>query len=101
MKLTCLPDEGYRVAQITGAELTDNGDHTYTFVMGDSPVELKVLFLRQNNPFLDVNETHFYHDSVLWAVENGITNGVDATHFGPAAGCNRAQVVTFLYRAYN
>ena len=99
VKLTCLPDEGYRVAQITGAELTDNGDHTYTFVMGDSPVELKVLFLRQNNPFLDVNETHFYHDSVLWAVENGITNGVDATHFGSMGVCNRAQVVTFLWRA--
>ena len=99
VKLTCLPDEGYRVAQITGAELTDKGDHTYTFVMGDSPVELKVLFLRQNNPFLDVNETHFYHDSVLWAVENGITNGVDATHFGSMGVCNRAQVVTFLWRA--
>ena len=37
----------------------------------------------------------------VWAVECGITNGVDATHFGPTAGCNRAQVVTFLYRAYN
>jgi hypothetical protein len=34
-------------------------------------------------------------------VENNITNGVDATHFGPTANCNRAQVVTFLYRAYN
>ena len=37
----------------------------------------------------------------LWAVENNITNGVDATHFGPASPCNRAQVVTFLYRTYN
>ena len=45
--------------------------------------------------------TDFFYKAVLWAVENGITNGVDATHFGPAASCNRAQVVTFLYRAYN
>ena len=97
--LTCVPDEGYRVARITGAELTDNGDDTYTFVMDAAPVELSVLFLRENNPFLDVNETHFYHDPVLWAVENGITNGVDATHFGPMGVCNRAQVVTFLWRA--
>ena len=97
--LTCLPDEGYRVARITGAELTDNGDNTYTFVMGSSPVELSVLFLRENNPFLDVNETQFFHDSVLWAVENGITSGVDETHFGPAVACNRAQVVTFLWNA--
>ena len=97
--LTCQPDEGYRVARITGAELTDNGDNTYSFVMDNAPVELKVLFLRNENPFLDVNETQFYHESVLWAVENGITNGVDAEHFGPMGVCNRAQVVTFLWRA--
>ena len=97
--LTCVPDEGYRVAQITGAELTDNGDNTYSFVMDNAPVELRVLFLRENNPFLDVNETHFFHDSVIWAVENSITNGVDDTHFGPMGACNRAQVVTFLWRA--
>jgi len=54
-----------------------------------------------NNPFVDVKPTDFFYKAVLWAVENGITNGVDATHFGPTAGCNRAQVVTFLYRAYN
>ena len=51
------------------------------------------------NPFEDVKESDFYYDAVLWAVEKGITNGVDATHFGPFISCNRAQVVTFLYRA--
>ena len=54
-----------------------------------------------NNPFVDVKTTDFFYKPVLWAVEKGITNGVDATHFGPATDCNRAQVVTFLYRAYN
>ena len=54
-----------------------------------------------NNPFVDVKTTDFFYKPVLWAVENGITNGVDTTHFGPATDCNRAQVVTFLYRAYN
>ena len=98
--LTCTPDEGYRVARIGGLEaLTDNGGGTYSFVMDIAPVELSVLFLRENNPFLDVNESHFYHDSVIWAVENGITNGVDELHFGPFGVCNRAQVVTFLWRA--
>ena len=99
VKLTCLPDAGYRVARITGAELTDTGNNTYTFVMDNAPVELKVLFLRENNPFLDVTELNYYHDSVLWAVENGITLGVDDTHFDPAGVCTRAQVVTFLWRA--
>ena len=97
--LTCTPEEGYRVASVSGAKVTDKGSNTYSFVMEDKAVQLKVLFLRENNPFLDVNETQFYHDSVLWAVEKGITNGVDAAHFGPMGVCNRAQVVTFLWRA--
>ena len=52
-----------------------------------------------NNPFVDVKESDFYYKAVLWAVEKGITNGIDATHFGPFTYCNRAQVVTFLHRA--
>ena len=51
------------------------------------------------NPFKDVNEGDFFYEAVLWAVENGITNGISATQFGPLVECNRAQVVTFLYRA--
>ena len=97
--LTCLPDEGYRVARITGAELTDHGDNTYTFLMDAAPVELTVLFLRENNPFLDVNELHYFHDSVVWAVENGITSGMSQEIFEPYGICTRSQVVTFLWRA--
>ena len=97
--LICLPDEGYRVAQITGAKVTNMGDGFYNFQVGTGPVALQVLFLRHENPFLDVNETHFYYDAVLWALNSGVTNGVDATHFGSMSVCNRAQVVTFLWRA--
>lgn len=53
------------------------------------------------NPFTDVPADSFYYYPVLWALENNITNGLSATEFGPTAACNRAQVVTFLYRAYN
>ena len=49
-------------------------------------------------PFVDVQDGDWYHDAVLWAVENGITNGVDDTHFAPGAAINRGQLVTFLYR---
>ena len=52
-----------------------------------------------NNPFVDVKESDFYYKAVLWAVEKGITNGLTADTFGPFALCNRAQVVTFLWRA--
>ena len=51
------------------------------------------------NPFVDVKESHFFYKAVLWAYENGITTGMDATHFNPYGKCSRAQVVTFLWRA--
>jgi hypothetical protein len=51
-------------------------------------------------PFTDVKEKDFYYKPMLWAVEKGITAGLSATTFGPDAVCNRAQIVTFLYRAF-
>ncbi len=51
------------------------------------------------NPFSDVKAGQYYYKAVLWAVQNGITKGVDNTHFGPDQGCTRGQVVTFLHRA--
>ncbi len=53
-----------------------------------------------SNPFTDVDSNRFYYEPVLWAVEQGITSGVDATHFRPERGCTRGQVVTFLWRAF-
>ena len=55
----------------------------------------------QGTPFTDVKETDFYYKAVLWAVENGITNGISAQIFDITGDCNRAQMVTFLYRLYN
>ena len=54
---------------------------------------------KTENPFTDVKETDFYYKAVLWAVEKNITNGLTADTFGPFALCNRAQVVTFLWRS--
>ena len=50
-------------------------------------------------PFTDVRPTASYRKAVLWAVENGITNGTTATTFSPNKTCTRGQVVTFLYHA--
>ena len=52
------------------------------------------------NGFTDVAADAFCADAVAWAVENGVTNGTSASTFSPNAGCTRAQIVTFLYRAY-
>ena len=50
------------------------------------------------NPFADVASGEYYYSAVLWAVEKGITQGTDASHFSPDATVDRAQSVTFLYR---
>ena len=51
-----------------------------------------------NNPFTDVSSDAYYFNAVLWAVDNGITNGTSATTFSPDASCTRAQMATFLWR---
>ena len=49
--------------------------------------------------FEDVPADAWYADAVAWAVENGVTAGMDETHFSPTGTCTRAQVVTFLWAA--
>ena len=53
----------------------------------------------EENPFTDVAPGSYYYDAVLWAVENGITNGTSETAFSPNRTCTRAQIITFLWRA--
>ena len=50
--------------------------------------------------FSDVSADSYYAKAVAWAVENGVTNGIGDGLFGPDNSCTRAQIVTFLYRAY-
>lgn len=49
--------------------------------------------------FQDVNESHWFYNAVDWAMENGITYGLNNSTFGSATPCTRAQIVTFLWRA--
>lgn len=53
----------------------------------------------ENVSFTDVKTSDYFYDAVVWAVNEGITNGVSATTFCPEMSCDRAQVVTFLWRA--
>ena len=50
--------------------------------------------------FTDVKSDAFYADAINWAVANNVTNGTSNTTFSPNADCTRAEMVTFLYRAY-
>ena len=50
--------------------------------------------------FTDVKSDAFYADAINCAVANNVTNGTSNTTFSPNADCTRAEIVTFLYRAY-
>ena len=53
------------------------------------------------NPFTDVPDGQWYTDAVLWAAENGITDGTSETTFSPNDALTREQMATFLYRFAN
>ena len=100
-------------AVVTAPTCTEEGYTTYTCACGDSYVadytdalghEWKGTICqrcgeKRENPFTDVPEGSFYIDPVLWAVEKGITTGATETTFNPNGKCDRASVVTFLWRA--
>jgi hypothetical protein len=56
-------------------------------------------FTLEESPFQDVKPKHWFYDSVLWAVENQVTGGVEPGRFAPGLACSRAQIVTFLWAA--
>ena len=64
--------------------------HLTTFVVTTEEVK---------NPFTDVKSGDYFFQPVLWAVSKEVTGGVSETSFAPNAGCTRAQMVTFLWRA--
>ena len=108
--LTVKPDKGYKLETLSvagkgGSVVKVNEKNgVYSFDMPAYAVVVKATFVEENglvatNPFVDVKSDAYYYDAVMWAVENGITGGKDATHFAPNETCTRAQAVTFLWRA--
>lgn len=97
------PNSGYTVSKVL-VDGTDVGAVTsYTFKNVTANHTIEAVFAKveakPTNPFVDVAEGTYYYDPVLWAVANGITSGVNATHFDPNGICTRAHAVTFLWRA--
>ena len=109
--ITVKPDDGYELNKLTVTDsrgneldLSTKDGVKYTFIMPGSSVKIQVSFKaiaeQVANPFTDVYESDYYYDAVLWAVANGVTAGTSATTFSPNAPVTRAQMVTFLWRAY-
>ena len=49
--------------------------------------------------FRDVQESEYFAQPVLWAVEKGITAGTSANTFSPNQVCTKAEILTFLWRS--
>ena len=49
-------------------------------------------------PFTDLQADAYYMQAVIWAINEGVTNGTSLTTFSPENTCSRGQIVTFLYR---
>ena len=105
-----LPGDYYYDAVLWAVEQgITNGIATSSFSPGDTVNRaqavtflfraMKAQSVSGSNPFTDISKDNYYYDTVLWAVENGITNGNTSTQFAPALKCTRARIVTFLYRA--
>ena len=107
--ITVKPDEGYELDTLKVVDKNGNQvkltekDGKYTFTMPASKVTVTGTFVEIEqpmvNPFIDVKESDYFYEAVLWAFKNGITDGTSANTFSPNANCTRAQIVTFLWRA--
>ena len=100
---TITPDKGYAVSNVKIDGKSLGAVKSYTFENVSRTHTIEVVFMKANgNPqtgvFVDVATGSYYEDAVDWAVENGITQGTDDTHFSPDGICTRAQAVTFLWR---
>ncbi len=52
----------------------------------------------ENTDFTDLDSARYWYTAVLWAEDVGVVAGMTDTTFVPNTNCNRAMMVTFLYR---
>ena len=111
LPFTDVPKSAYyydAVDWAVGEEITDGVSATQFAPNATCTRSQSVTFLyralgkkvESSTSFTDVPANAFYADAVNWAVANNVTNGTSATTFSPNADCTRAEIVTFLYRAY-
>lgn len=106
-------DAFYRDAVLWAVEeriTTGTGNHEFGPFLPCSRAQIVTLLWRSmgspepaslDTPFVDVDPGIWYGPAVAWAVEQGITTGISDDCFGVYDVCNRAQMVTFLYRAFH
>ncbi len=90
----------YRLNDDGTATLVPSAVHDGTVtVRSDRPAKLAVVYKPLTERFDDVSADAYYGDAVLWALANGVTNGMGDGRFAPDEPCTRAQIAAFLWRA--
>jgi S-layer homology domain len=85
---------GTAAGRFSPAQFVTRGEAvTFLWRLAGSPAPTTL-----ETPFVDVPDNAFYRRAVAWALENGITKGLNDIIFGGGFWIDRAQVVTFLYR---
>lgn len=79
---------------VTRAQMAVFLDRLFTLAEGAAPSVVET-------PFIDVDAGHYAADSIARIYGLGITQGTDATHFGPNNPVTRAQMAVFLDRTYS
>lgn len=103
--LVSITNDGDKILSVTDLKICDDPNAAFVSLTEEDIEQILLNAIgveedpEEQMPFVDVPEDSFYYDSVLWAVTNGVTEGVTEDHFAPAVACNRAQVVTMLWRA--
>lgn len=88
-----VPEDGPMVV------VTTPGGTIAIHVPGKNPSGQPPATSKPSGGFTDIKSTDYYADAVQWAVEKNITSGTSKTTFSPGATCNRAQILSFLWRA--
>lgn len=107
------PEEGQEVRSIivtneqgNTVETSVDEEGNITFTMPEGGVTVEVIFgcdggdLCETHRFSDIDQDQWYHDSVDWAVDNGIFNGYDNGTFGPDDPLYREQAAAVLYNYF-
>lgn len=89
------PDHRYLAGEDAAVTVTIRSETAFLCVVGQYAV-------RDSGetalPFTDVTDTDWYYESVQYAYEHGLFNGIDTHHFAPTNAMTRSMLATVLYR---
>ena len=81
-------------------DVVKNPDGTYSFIMPEGGVTVTGSFVTPNQLFSDLSDGAWYRESIAYAVENGLMNGVGGGQFDPGGTTTRGMIMTILARQF-